>query len=183
MLKQEVYQRAIKFAGEKHCDQLVPGTTANYLLHLSNVAMEVMVAYQNEANFEINTAVQLALLHDVLEDTKTSESELVELFGDEIGVGVKALTKDDDILDKQEKMADSLRRIKKSYKEVSLVKLADRITNLQQPPKHWNTEKIKKYWEEATLIHQELSGFNKFLDQRLAAKISEYQKYWSEDTL
>lgn len=33
-------------------------------------------------------------------------------------------------------MKDSLKRIKKQPKEISMVKMADRITNLQIPPGH-----------------------------------------------
>lgn len=68
-MTQEIYQEAIKFAGDKHKNQKVPGTDANYLLHISNVAMEIILASKEDGNFDINYAVQLALLHDTLEDT------------------------------------------------------------------------------------------------------------------
>ena len=51
MLDQSLYQKTIKFAGEKHAHQKVPGTNSNYLLHISNVAMEVIAAYMQEPNF------------------------------------------------------------------------------------------------------------------------------------
>ena len=47
-MNQELYQKAMKFAGEKHKDQKVPGTNSNYLLHISNVAMEILVAYSRK---------------------------------------------------------------------------------------------------------------------------------------
>lgn len=62
--------------------------------------------------------------------------------------GVLALTKDKP-LSKSEKMADSFRRIKEHGKSVAAVKLADRITNLQPPPTHWDTEKKMAYLAEA----------------------------------
>jgi (p)ppGpp synthase/HD superfamily hydrolase len=40
-------------------------------------------------------------------------------------------------------MLDSLNRTKQLQKEVWAVKLADRITNLQTPPTHWDT--VKKH--------------------------------------
>ena len=49
---QELYQRAMKFAGEKHSEQKVTGTNSNYLLHISNVAMEVIVAYYEDDDFD-----------------------------------------------------------------------------------------------------------------------------------
>ena len=46
---QSIYQKAMKFAGEKHASQKVPGSNANYLLHLSNVAMEIDKMNQKDA--------------------------------------------------------------------------------------------------------------------------------------
>lgn len=174
---QDLYQTTIKFAGEKHKDQLVPGTQSNYLLHLSNVAMEILLAYQQEPNFEVDLAVQLALLHDTLEDTDTSLEELRWTFGEKIAEGVSALTKDKKLGSKAEMMDDSLSRIRQSYKEVSLVKLADRITNLQAPPSYWDQAKIKVYGQEAQKIYNALNGKNSYLDQRILDKIEAYKKY------
>ena len=39
-------------------------------------------------------AIQLALLHDTIEDTKTTYEEIQNLFGSIVADGVKALTKD-----------------------------------------------------------------------------------------
>ncbi|GAA4828391.1 HD domain-containing protein [Algivirga pacifica] len=171
---QDLYQKAIRFAGEKHANQQVPGTTANYLLHLSNVAMEVMVAYQHDPVFDVQYAVQLALLHDTLEDTDCDLDELSEMFGEAIAEGVAALTKDDRIEEKEEKMKDSLQRILQLTKEVGIVKLADRITNLQPPPSHWSTEKCSRYKQEAKLILNRLGHCNVYLSERLQKKLAVY---------
>ena len=50
----------------KHIEknQLVPGTNLPYVVHLSNVAMEILVAAQHAANVNLGYALQLALLHD-----------------------------------------------------------------------------------------------------------------------
>ena len=176
MLEQAIYQKAMKFAGEKHHSQLVPGSNANYLLHLSNIAMEVIVAFMHEPTFNINLAVELAILHDTLEDTPTTYEELKEQFTEQVAIGVKALTKDNGLPNKSTKMADSISRIKASYKEVAIVKLADRITNLQTPPKTWTQEKIKSYKEEAKFIAVNLKGYNLYLDKRIELAISSYNK-------
>jgi guanosine-3',5'-bis(diphosphate) 3'-pyrophosphohydrolase len=42
-----------------------------------------------------------------------------------------------------DRMADNLSRIKMQSKEISMVKLADRIINLQTPPGHRTNEKNK----------------------------------------
>lgn len=176
-MTQDLYQNAIKFAGEKHADQKVNGMQANYLLHLSNVAMEVIFAHKANANFHLDFAVQMALLHDTLEDTNTTIEELVEKFGERIAKGVKALSKDESIDDKNEIMLDSLRRINKLEKEVGIVKLADRITNLQKPPQSWSADKITFYYQQSIMINEKLANKNAYLNQRLEQKIKKFKAY------
>lgn len=179
-MTQEIYQKAMKFAGEKHHDQLFPGSTANYLLHLASVSMEILLAYQNEPDFELDYALQMAILHDVIEDTDTTFEEVKEHFGKKVAEGVNALTKDNQLSTKADQMADSLMRINHQPKEVGIVKLADRITNLQQPPNYWSTEKKITYRTEAQSIVEALSGKNEYLEQRLLSKISSYQSWISK---
>ena len=178
MTTQSVYQKTIKFATSKHLEQNqnVPGTNLPYVVHLSNVAMEIFLAAQNCAGFDLNFAIQLALLHDTVEDTTTTLEELEIEFGKDIAEGVSALTKNDG-LSKSEAMTDSLNRIKKLRKEAWAVKLADRITNLQAPPGHWDNAKKAAYLNEAIKISEELKGGNSFLENRLQTKIIEYGKY------
>ncbi|WP_299245616.1 HD domain-containing protein [uncultured Aquimarina sp.] len=171
---QELYQKAMKFAGEKHNRQKVPGTNANYLLHISNVVMEVLIAYQVDQNFDLDFAVQVAILHDTIEDTTADFEEIENEFGNTVATAVQALTKKESLPTKEERMQDSLIRINKLQEEVGLVKIADRITNLQVPPKNWTREKVSKYCEEAKLISVSLQGKNEYLHHRLNQKISAY---------
>lgn len=175
MSLQDIYQTTIQFAAQKHADinQAIPGTNLPYVVHLSNVAMEILVASGASESFNTGFAVQLALLHDVLEDTDVTFNELNERFGKEVAEGVLALTKNAE-LPKDERMADSLERIKQQPAEVRSVKLADRITNLQKPPHFWTSEKIEKYRQEAILILEELRGGNPYLENRLQSKIQDY---------
>ena len=176
---QDLYQKAINFAGEKHYRQKLPASNANYVLHLSNVAMEVFMAYNSAPNFDLNLAIQLAILHDTIEDTETSFEELKNKFGEHVAEGVLALTKNNTFSTKKERMLDSIERIKVLKKEVGLVKLADRITNLQQPPETWSKAKIKDYLHEAILLHSLLLDKNNYLSNRLKSKIEDYKKYTS----
>lgn len=178
METQSIYQEAIKFATAKHVaqNQTIPGTDLPYVVHLSNVAMEILIAAPHSPDFELDFAIKLALLHDTLEDTSTTFEEIVTAFGLAVAEGVLALTKDVQ-LPKAEKMQDSLRRIKALQKEVWAVKLADRITNLQVPPGHWNTAKKTEYRNEAIQLLAALKGGNSYLEERLQAKIAAYEKY------
>ena len=172
---QSLYRKAIKFAAAKHAaqNQTIPGTNLPYVVHLSNVAMEILIASFHSENFDLGFAVQVALLHDTLEDTSTTFEELETKFGVEIAKGVLALTKNEK-LPKEEQIKDCLKRIKLLQSEVWAVKLADRITNLQPPPPHWSKERKINYREEARLIVSELRDGNEYLGRRLEEKIEEY---------
>ena len=178
MLPQTLYQTAIKFATLKHVaiNQKVPGTELPYVVHLSNVAMEILMANANTENFNVALAIQAALLHDTIEDTDTTFSEVEENFGLDVANAVMALTKNES-LPKEEQMMGSLQRIKKLPYEVRSVKMADRTTNLQKPPLHWGNEKKRKYRAEAQIILDELATGNIFLAERLRLLIEDYRKY------
>lgn len=184
MFTQENYQKALHFAGLVHGDQKYPGKPYTYLVHTSMVAMEIMAASinginndeDNSTNINWDLAVQCAILHDTLEDTETTYEELENEFGQEIADGVLALTKNKD-MEKSLQMEDSLKRIKDQPKEIWLVKLADRITNLQKPPEYWEVEKVVRYREEAKTIYKNLKGVNEYLEVRLLKKITEYINY------
>ena len=174
---QDTYQKALRYAAEKHAllQQTLPDSIIPYAVHVSNVAMEILVAGTHSKDFDTEYAIQVALLHDVLEDTVVTAEELSTLFGSEVTTGVKALTKNK-LLPKNEQMKDSLQRIKQCVPEVCAVKLADRITNMQEPPLFWTTEKKQNYLREAGLILKELSGTNEYLEKRLELKIEAYRE-------
>ena len=71
-------------------------------------------------------------------------------------------------------MTDSLRRILLQPREVWMVKLADRINNLQPPPSHWKDPKIAAYRAEAIQIVEALGPASPYLEGRLRAKIAAY---------
>lgn len=173
---QNNYQKAIAFAAEKHKDQKLPGTQSSYLVHLSNVTMETIIAAQHTTRFNLEFAVQVALLHDVLEDTATTLEELQAEFGIKVAEAVLALSKNE-ALDPETRIPDSLQRIKLQPKEIWAIKLADRISNMQKPPTHWDQFKIIAYQKMAQLILSELKGGNLYLEKRLEVKIKAYDQY------
>ncbi|MBI4817277.1 MAG: bifunctional (p)ppGpp synthetase/guanosine-3',5'-bis(diphosphate) 3'-pyrophosphohydrolase [Deltaproteobacteria bacterium] len=167
---------ALKFAGVKHSGQRVPDSELPYVVHVTMVASEVMSALTQESFGEPDLAVQCALLHDCLEDTETSADELGRAFGDLVLAGVQALTKDTS-LPKSERMPDSLRRIQAQPREVRIVKLADRITNLQPPPRSWDRDKRIAYRGEAGVILDALGAASPYLAERMRQKITDYEGY------
>jgi (p)ppGpp synthase/HD superfamily hydrolase len=140
--------------------------------------MEVMSAIVQQPNMENpNLSIQCALLHDTLEDTPVTYDELLLRFGEDVSNGVLALTKNKQLPTKTEQMADSLMRIRSQPHEIWIVKLADRITNLQTPPSHWSKQKIRAYREEAITILDALGSSHDYLATRLEKKIEHYQMH------
>lgn len=177
MWNQDRYTKAWNFACDVHHKQLVPSSDLPYIKHVANVMMEAMGAMVNGKNVDDpNLLIEAALLHDTIEDTPTTHQELEKIFGRDIANGVLALSKDPS-LPKEEQMSDSIQRIKKEPKEIWMVKLADRISNLQKPPAHWDKFKIRRYRDEAQLILDELGDADTYLYDRLSAKIISYEQF------
>ena len=174
MWSQDRYLEALAFAEMAHRQQRIPGGDVPYVVHVCQVAMEVTAC--PEAG---DLAVQCALLHDTIEDTGTSYQQIETAFGREVADGVQALTKNE-ALPKAEQMADSLARIRQQPHQVWMVKLADRINNLQEPPHYWTDAKKTAYRAEAEEILAQLGQAHAGLAARLADKIAGYSRYFTE---
>ncbi len=177
IFSQELYIKAWNFSSSAHMNQTLPGSEIPYINHIGNVVMEIMAAITAIPVEFPELSIQCALLHDVIEDTEVTYDQVEIEFGVQVASGVLSLTKNKELLSKQEQMLDSLNRIKQQPKEVWMVKLADRITNLQPPPHYWDKVKISKYNNEAKLISDNLGIAHMVLSERLNQKIMNYQKY------
>jgi len=169
------YTEAWNFASHAHEGQTMPGSKLPYINHVGSVSMEVANAIARSDDIQRpNLLIQCALLHDVIEDTRHTYNDIADKFGTEVADGVLALSKQKG---RASKMQDSLDRIKKQPREIRMVKMADRITNLQPPPDHWSDKKVRNYKDEASLILYELGSANRYLSQRLSDKIQEYEYF------
>ena len=191
----ELFETLSTFAAKEHCEQeykCADGSQVPYYLHLTQVCSRAMRASWERSDLDINKIMACALLHDVIEDcTKTQEDYdrisqfIIRICDEDILNGVQALSKRDifdihGVKDKSAMMKDSLRRIREQSAEVWVVKLADRICNLQEPPPHWNSKKRTRYVEEAQLIYEELHEASPLLAQELRDRIQKYQQYIGE---
>ena len=172
---QETYIKAWNFASMAHNGQCLLGSSIAYINHIGLVAMEAMASIMADPSIkEVDLFLQCALLHDVLEDTLIAYDELDYEFGAAVAQGVQALSKNPKLSSKREQILDSLARIQQQPVEIAMVKLCDRITNLQPPPQYWSVDKINAYREEAKLILSSLGSANAFLAHRLQKKIISY---------
>lgn len=178
MFTQDKYQKAMNFAAKAHGEQKTP-TEVPYITHLASVAMEVMHACaKSELKLEqTDLAITVALLHDTIEDTDVTYDDIYKEFGAEVAEAVDALTKDETIESKKEQMAASINNLLTQPYEVQMVKLADRIVNMQEPPVSWDNLKILNYHKEAKFILSCLKNCNIHLSKRLEDKINQYIIY------
>ncbi|MEU6036356.1 HD domain-containing protein [Actinomadura sp. NPDC047616] len=122
--------RAVAAARHWHGDQTRP-TGAPYLEHLLE-AVEVLARGRGVTDVSVLAA---ALLHDVVEDTGATARDVEAEFGPWVGELVEWVTKPpSDGLGRQAKRAAKaayLRRLRDAPREAIMVKLADRISNVQ----------------------------------------------------
>ena len=175
----DAFAKAWHFASLHHAGQTYAGPeegqSFDYLTHVGSVVVELIWALPTAPNTDGNLALQCAVLHDVIEDTDATYDLVAESFGKAVADGVMALSKNPALPTKAGQMADSLRRIRQQPQEVWMVKMADRITNLDPPPYHWDDTKIKAYRREAIAIHDALHTANAALANRLREKIKQYK--------
>lgn len=172
----ELYLQAARFACEAHSEQRFKDSVANYSLHLASVCMEVLASWHVMPDFDIDLAIQVSWLHDVLEDTPTTDDDIRVQFGDPVLACVRALTKNSE-LPRERRIPDVLERLAAVPREASIVKLADRVTNLQKPPRSWTAEKRAGYLEEAKVILASAGGAHSVLSSRLEQRIEEYMAH------
>ena len=119
---------AIEFAQASHGAQLRP-TGVPYLEHLLE-ALEVLVAGAGVTDPDVLAA---AVLHDVVEDTDVSNEDLAERFGPRVAelVGWVTIPEPGPGEDRLAVKQASFRRLAGAPRDAILVKLADRISNVQ----------------------------------------------------
>jgi hypothetical protein len=136
--------KALAFAADAHRNHRRKGASQEpYINHLIEVAD--LVASVEASDIDVLIA---ALLHDVLEDTRTGYNELVATFGERVARIVQE-NSDDMTLPKPERRRARLTGISKKSPEARLVKFADIISNLRavaiSPPAGWSNDRRLGY--------------------------------------
>ena len=109
-----------------------------------------------------DATIAAALLHDTIEDTDATRSEIDATFGEDIGRLVEGLTKIQklDLVSKKAAQAENLRKLLLAISEdvrVLLVKLADRLHNMRTL-EFMPEESRKRNAEETLEIYAPLAG-------------------------
>lgn len=166
-------EHATSFAADKHKNQYRKERGLLYISHLVGVALILKKYGFND------TVIAGGLLHDTLEDTDTTEAEILENFGQEILDMILQVTNDDTLpwKDKKQKYIDTVRMSSDSAKAIAL---ADKIHNMssllfnleQNGESMWtnfNASKEDKLWFEEMCLQM-------FKETFANEMVTEYEK-------
>jgi guanosine-3',5'-bis(diphosphate) 3'-pyrophosphohydrolase len=157
--------KALEFASLKHRDQRRKDVHAspyiNHPIALANVLTR-------EGVME-DAVLAASILHDTLEDTKTTPAELREHFGEKIASIVEEVTDDGSLL-KAERKRLQIEHAAVISHEAKLVKLADKICNVRDvadhPPARWDLARRREYFDWAKAVVDNMRGTHADLERR-----------------
>lgn len=139
-----IVQRAKEFAIKAHGNQKYGKMPYEY--HLQQVVSK-LIHWQDLGQWEVtDECLAVAWLHDVLEDTETSLTDLEQHFGDEVGYQVLMLSKD------APSSYDVYIRLIKKEGVAKLVKMADTLCNLEASILSGERKRINKYSKQLALL-------------------------------
>lgn len=171
---------AIKFASEKHMLQRRKGCNdIPYINHTIRVAWIL----QETAKDNDPALLSAAVLHDVLEDTDATESQLKELFGIEVCSIVKEVT-DDMSLTYDDRKRFQIKKAPTLSQKAKLIKIADKISNIQDilsSPLTWSNRRKRKYVEWSEKVVNGCRGVNPVLDKLFDETVSHAKSVLEED--
>ena len=90
----------------------------------------IMVGSMLKDIFCDEDTVLIGYLHDIIEDTKYTYNDLLEIFDKKIADGVAILTEDKKIVDYKERKMNFISNLRNAPKNILLVELADKLQNL-----------------------------------------------------
>ena len=154
---QALLLEAVAFAADKHRNQRRKDAEASpYINH--PIALANLLKREGVDDVAVLCA---ALLHDTIEDTKTTRTELRRHFGKVITSVVLEVT-DDKNLGKAERKRLQIAHAHALSDRAKLVKLADKICNVYDmvaaPPADWALARKRKYLKWAKRVVDRLRG-------------------------
>ena len=162
---QKLLFRALKFAAHKHRHQsrkgLEPIPYINHPICLADLL--VNVGHVNDSE-----TIAAALLHDTVEDTKTTVAELKRQFGPTVAKLVAELS-DDKGLPSEKRKQFQIEHAPTLSPRARLIKLADKTCNLRDiigdPPKGWSLKRKREYFDWAKKVIDKIRGTNAALEK------------------
>ena len=160
----KILLQALAFAAHKHKDQRRRDVDASpYINHPISLA-DILC---NEAHVTDVETICSALLHDTVEDTETTDTELEQVFGKPIRDIVMDVT-DDKNLPKAARKQAQIDHAANISDKAKLVKLADKIANLRDvvdnAPADWSLERRQDYFDWARAVIDQVRGVHPGLE-------------------
>jgi guanosine-3',5'-bis(diphosphate) 3'-pyrophosphohydrolase len=156
--------RALEFAAHKHRDQRRKDRAASPYINHPIALATVLTLEGRVTDPEVLAA---ALLHDTIEDTRTTHQELKSAFGARVARTVLEVT-DNKRLRKHTRKRLQVEHAAGLSRSAKLVKLADKICNIRDlgvhPPVGWNKRRRREYFDWAKRVIDELRGTNRRLE-------------------
>ncbi len=173
--------KAAEFAADKHRDQRRKGQEASpYINHPIQVALVLSQIGQIR---DVSILVS-ALLHDTLEDTKTTAEELKSHFGAKVCAIVAEVT-DDQRLSGPERKQVQIEKARHLSYDAAVVKLGDKICNvvdiIKAPPIGWSIDRRRCYVDWAESVIAQCPRTNKPLEMYFAETVRWVRDQLAED--
>ena len=164
-MSNQLILKAAHFAAQKHRDQRRKDKdTSPYINHPISVAKII----SEIGNVEDPEVLAAALLHDTIEDTKTTPEELIDNFGERVCSLVQEVT-DDKTLPKLERKQRQIDHAKEISGDAAIIKLGDKISNVTDitntPPTDWDNERRLEYFEWAEEVINNCPKVNTSLEK------------------
>ncbi len=155
---------ALAFAAHKHRRQRRKDRHASPYINHPIALATLLVSEGGVGDPEVLAA---ALLHDTIEDTRTTYEELEAAFGRRVARTVLEVT-DNKRLRKQTRKRLQIEHAAGLSRGAKLVKLADKICNLRdlrsRPPVGWDKWRRREYFDWAKQVVDGLRGVNPRLE-------------------
>jgi len=156
--------KALAFAAHKHRDQRRKDRAASPYINHPIALANVLSREGRVSDIDVLCA---ALLHDTIEDTRTTFRELRSAFGVRIAKTVLEVT-DNKRLRKHTRKRLQVEHAAGLSRNAKLVKLADKICNVRDladhPPLGWNKKRRREYFDWAKRVIDQVRGTNRRLE-------------------
>jgi guanosine-3',5'-bis(diphosphate) 3'-pyrophosphohydrolase len=151
---------AIHFSADKHRNQRRKDAESTpYINH----PIEVAGLLWRIGNVRDISVIIAALLHDLIEDTKTTPDEIASRLGERVLSMVLEVT-DDKRLPKSERKRLQIEHAPHLSDEAKQIKLGDKICNVRDiadsPPKDWDAQRRRDYLDWAEKVVEGIRGCN-----------------------
>ena len=157
--------KAIEFASRKHSTQRRKDEEASpYINH--PIAVTHLLA---DIGITDLVTLMAAVLHDTIEDTETTPTELDEHFGPTVRKVVEEMT-DDKTRDKADRKQRQIEHAPHLSRRAKAIKLADKIANvrdvMESPPPDWPLARRIEYLDWTEKVVAGCRGTNDALEKR-----------------